>query len=170
MNTAAAALAAATLAASPAPQPADLTTAQLAGQRVIFSYQGKQPPRELVRRVQRGEAAGVMLYARNIRSRAHLKRTLAGLQRAARRSPVRLPLLLLIDQEGGLVQRLPGGPTRSAARVGSTRGAYRTGLQAGTTLRAGEHQREPRAGGRRVPAAARRWSASCAATAAGPRW
>lgn len=114
---------------------APLTDAQLAGQRVIFSYQGKQVPRELVRRVQRGEAAGVMLYARNIRSRAQLRRTLGGLQRAARRSPLHLPLLLLIDQEGGLVQRLPGGPTRSAARVGSTRGAYRTGLQAGTTLR-----------------------------------
>ncbi len=126
---------AATVSASPAPQPADLTTAQLAGQRVIFSYRGDQPPPELVRRVQRGEAAGVMLYARNIRSRAHLKRTLSGLQQAALRSPIRLPLLLLIDQEGGLVQRLPGGPTRSAARVGSTRGAYSTGLQAGTTLR-----------------------------------
>jgi len=102
---------------------------------VIFSYGGKRPPRELVRRVERGEAAGVMLYARNIRSRAQLRRTLSGLQRAARRSPVHLPLLLLIDQEGGFVQRLPGGPTRSAARVGSTLGAYRTGLQAGSTLR-----------------------------------
>ena len=76
-----------------------------------------------------------MLYARNIRSRAHLRRTLAGVQRAARHSPIRLPLLLLLDQEGGLVQRLPGGQTWLAARVGSTRGAYRTGLQAGTTLR-----------------------------------
>ena len=112
-----------------------LSDSQLAGQRVIFSYLGKTPPRELVRRVERGEAAGVMLYARNIRSRAHLRRTLASLQRAARRSPVRLPLLLLIDQEGGFVQRLPGGPTRSAARVGSTRGAFNTGLQAGRTLR-----------------------------------
>jgi beta-N-acetylhexosaminidase len=102
---------------------------------VVFSYPGRQPPRALVRRIERGEAAGVMLYARNIRSRAHLRRTLAGLQRAARRSPVHLPLLLLLDQEGGFVQRLPGGPTRSAARVGSARGAYRTGLQAGSTLR-----------------------------------
>ncbi len=123
------------LAAPAQAQTSRLSDSQLAGQRVIFSYLGKTPPRELVRRVERGEAAGVMLYARNIRSRAHLRRTLASLQRAARRSPVRLPLLLLIDQEGGFVQRLPGGPTRSAARVGSTRGAFDTGLQAGRTLR-----------------------------------
>lgn len=128
-------LAAALLPAAAAAKAPHLSDAQLAGQRVIFSYPTPRVPRALVRRIERGEAAGVMLYARNIRSRAQLRRTLSRLQRAAKRSPVHLPLLLLLDQEGGLVQRLPGGPTRSAARVGSARGAYRTGLQAGTTLR-----------------------------------
>ena len=110
--------------------PPGLTPAQLAGQRVVFAYEGPTPPRALVRRVERGEAAGVVLFARNVRSRAHLRRTLAGLQRAARRSPVKAPLLVMVDQEGGPVLRLPGGPRRSAAQVGAD------GRTAGSALRA----------------------------------
>jgi beta-N-acetylhexosaminidase len=122
-----------------APAPADLTPAQLAGQRVVFAYGGTTPPRTLVRRIERGEAAGVVLFSRNVRSRPHLRRTLASLQRAARRSPVKLPLLVMVDQEGGPVVRLPGGPGRSAAQVGAdgrTATAVTDGRTAGSALRA----------------------------------
>ena len=116
-----------------------LTAAQLAGQRVVFAYPGPRPPRALVRRVRRGQAAGVVLFARNITSPRALRATVAGLQRAARRSPVALPLLVMVDQEGGLVKRLPGGPGRSAAEVGATgsrRAALRDGRSAGLALHA----------------------------------
>ncbi len=119
-----------------APAAADLTPAQLAGQRVVFAYGGATPPRALVRRIERGEAAGVVLFSRNVRSRAHLRRTLAGLQRAARRSPVNAPLLVMVDQEGGLVRRLPGGPRHSPAVVGRTATAVADGRSAGSALRA----------------------------------
>jgi len=124
--------------AAPAAQPAppDLTPAQLAGQRVAFAYSGPTPPRALVRRIERGEAAGVVLFSRNVRSRAHLRNTLAGLQRAARRSPVNAPLLVMVDQEGGPVKRLPGGPRHAAADVGRTSTAVADGRAAGSALRA----------------------------------
>ena len=124
----------ATLAAQPAPR--ELTPAQLAGQRVAFAYAGATPPRALVRRIERGEAAGVVLFSRNVRSRGHLRRTLAGLQRAARRSPVNAPLLVMVDQEGGPVKRLPGGPRHAAADVGRTATAVADGRAAGSALRA----------------------------------
>ena len=116
-----------------------LSTAQLAGQRLVFAYSGGQPPRALVRRVERGQAAGVVLFSRNIPSLPGLRATLRRLQRAARRSPVPLPLLVMVDQEGGLVKRLPGGPGRSAAEAGAAggrRAAFRDGRSAGAALRA----------------------------------
>ena len=126
-------------AAGPAPpEPSRLSAAQLAGQRVVFAYEGTAPPRALVRRVERGRAAGVLLFARNVGNVRQLRQTLARLQRAARRSPVPLPLLVMVDQEGGLVRRLPGGPMRSAAAVGATREgreARRDGRAAGAALR-----------------------------------
>ena len=125
--------------AAPDPDAARLSATQLAGQRVAFAYAGPAPPRALLRRVARGEAAGVVLFARNVGTPARLRRTIASLQRSARRSPVPLPLLVMVDQEGGLVRRLPGGPRRSAAEVGATRdprAARRDGRRAGAALRA----------------------------------
>jgi beta-N-acetylhexosaminidase len=116
-----------------------LSDGQLAGQRVVFAYQGAQPPRALLRRVEAGRAAGVILFAHNVRSRAAVRAAVARLQRAARRSPVRAPLLVMVDQEGGPVRRLPGGPSRSAAAVGATgsaAAARRDGRVAGAALRA----------------------------------
>ena len=124
----------ATLAAQPAPQ--DLTPAQLAGQRVVFAYAGPTPPRALVRRIERGEAAGVVLFSRNVRSRAHLRRTLAGLQRAARRSPVKAPLLVMVDQEGGPVRAPARRPAPRRRRRGARRHRGRDGRTAGSALRA----------------------------------
>ena len=78
-----------------------------------------------------------MLFRRNMRSRA-ASGAPCGLQRAARRSPVKLPLLLMVDQEGGRVTRVPGGPSRGAAGVGSTGAALADGRRAGSALRAGD--------------------------------
>ena len=126
-------------ASAPAPPQAErLTPAQLAGQRVVFAYPGPTPPRALLRRVETGRAAGVIIFSRNVSSPTALRRTLARLQAAARRSPVKAPLLVMVDQEGGAVRRLPGGPTRSAAAVGATgrTGAARAdGRGAGSALR-----------------------------------
>ena len=137
MSPALAAMVAAALSGPPLPAPVDLSSAQLAGQRVAFAYEGIRPPGALVRRIEQGRAAGVILFRRNIRSSAQLRQTMGGLQRAARRSALKLPLLVMVDQEGGRVTRLPGGPGRSAAGVRGARDALADGRTAGRALRAG---------------------------------
>jgi len=104
---------------APAPPSAGLSDGQLAGQRVVLSYPGAVPPDGLLRRIRRGGAAGVILFARNVRSTDQVRRSVAVLQRAARQSPIGEPLLVMVDQEGGAVLRLAGGPARGASQVGA---------------------------------------------------
>jgi beta-N-acetylhexosaminidase len=114
----------ATRAATPrAVELSTLSDAQLAGQRVIYSYSGLTPPTSLLAKVRAGQAAGVIFFGANIASRAQIGRVAAELQAAARQSPVRLPLLLMTDQEGGEVRRLPGEPTLSEKQIGAAKDA-----------------------------------------------
>ncbi len=137
LATAAATLAALAFAvpAAPPPPSAGLSDGQLAGQRVVLSYSGAIPPAGLLRRIRRGGAAGVILFARNVRSTDAVRRSVASLQRAARRSPVKEPLLVMVDQEGGAVRRLGGGPRRPASAVQSTAAARADGGTAARALR-----------------------------------
>jgi len=106
---------------SPAALPA-LSDRQLAGQRVIYSYSGLTPPARLLRRIRHGQAAGVIFFSQNVASRAQVRQVAAELQRAdrSRLNPVREPLLLMTDQEGGLVRRLPGPPGLSEKQIGES--------------------------------------------------
>jgi beta-N-acetylhexosaminidase len=116
---AAIALAAGTATSPAAPDPtAALSVRQLVGQRVIYSYSGTSPSAALRARIARGEAAGVILFASNISSRAGLAATMRSLQSIPRPPGLRAPLLVMIDQEGGLVKRLSGPPGRSPALLG----------------------------------------------------
>ena len=127
-------------AALPAPAIQRLSDAQLAGQRVIYSYPGLTPPRALLRAVRRGQAAGVIFFAGNISSPAQLAAVARQLQRAdaSKRNPVRAPLLLMADQEGGAVRRLPGPPDLSERQIGQAADppgqARQAGLGAAATL------------------------------------
>lgn len=116
-----------------------LSPRQLAGQRVIYSYTGLTPPGSLFTQIRRGQAAGVIFYSENISSEAQIKQVIRELQRAAAQSPVHQPLLMMTDQEGGEVRRLPGAPTRSEKQIGSSRhpaaAARRAGRGAGLNLK-----------------------------------
>jgi len=111
-------------ATDPAPSAAaSLTLGQAVGQRIVVSLPGTTVPDALARQVRRGGVAGVILFARNVASRTQLRALTARLQAERRRGPAALrdrPLLVMIDQEGGLVQRLSGAPSRSAAGMGAT--------------------------------------------------
>jgi beta-N-acetylhexosaminidase len=104
-------------AGAPAGGPAP-TAAQLAGQRVIYSYPGLVPPASLLAHIRAGEAAGVIFFGDNISSAAQIAGVIRTLRSAQRESPVHVPLLLMTDQEGGQVRRLPGQPALSAKQVG----------------------------------------------------
>lgn len=110
---------------------AALSPRQLAGQRVIYGYRGLTPPASLLRRVRTGEVAGVVFFSSNYASRAQMRAAAAMLQRAAAQSPVKLPLLLMVDQEGGAVRRLPGAPVRSEKQIGASADPVLSARQAG---------------------------------------
>jgi beta-N-acetylhexosaminidase len=103
---------------------ANLTPQQLAGQRVIYSYTGFTPPASLLSLISHGEAAGVIFFGDNIGTTPAdltlFKNAVAALKRANRMptNPVKLPLLLMTDQEGGEVRRLPGAPVLSEKMIG----------------------------------------------------
>ncbi|WP_326565808.1 glycoside hydrolase family 3 N-terminal domain-containing protein [Amycolatopsis rhabdoformis] len=115
---AAVAVAVATISAAPAAK--QLTPRQLAGQRVIYSYAGLTPPDTLLQRIRAGEAGGVIFFGENISSSSQIAGVVKQLRDAAAQSPVREPLLLMTDQEGGKVRRLPGEPTLSEKQVGQS--------------------------------------------------
>jgi beta-N-acetylhexosaminidase len=102
------------------PRLPHLTDRQLAGQRVIYSYSGLTPPAELLAKIRAGQVAGVIFFSGNISSQAQLSKVAGELQQAAmsKSDPVREPLLLMTDQEGGMVRRLPGGPAKSEKQIG----------------------------------------------------
>jgi beta-N-acetylhexosaminidase len=95
---------------------------QLAGQRVIYSYAGLTPPSSLIWAIRHGRAAGVIFFGGNVGSSAHIKAVARELQQAnaAKTNPVRMPLLLMTDQEGGVVRRLSGPPVPSAKQIGAS--------------------------------------------------
>jgi beta-N-acetylhexosaminidase len=104
------------------PRLGRLSAGQLAGQRVIYSYPGLTPPDALLQLIRRGEAAGVIFFPANISSPAQLAAVARQLQRASMspQNPVHEPLLLMTDQEGGSVRRLPGAPQLSEKRIGQS--------------------------------------------------
>jgi beta-N-acetylhexosaminidase len=125
----------------PAAVIARLTDRQLAGQRVIYSYRGLTPPARLLWLIRHGEAAGVIFFAGNISGTAQMASVASKLRQAnaSRLNPVRLPLLLMTDQEGGQVRRLPGAPARSEKQIGRSAhpaaAARRAGASAASNLR-----------------------------------
>ena len=103
-----------------AARSATLSDAQLVGQRLVVGFDGESPPRELRRRIRAGRIAGVVLFEDNFDSRAAARALVRKLQSIRRPTELADPLLILVDQEGGLVKRLDGPPGLSAAEMGSS--------------------------------------------------
>lgn len=110
---------------------AKMSTAELVGQRITTGYVGTTPPRSVLRAVRAGRVGGVILFTNNMPTPATAKRAIDRLQRwaAAGDQP---ELFVMIDQEGGIVQRLPQiPPTRSPASIGRSSDPARAGRAQG---------------------------------------
>jgi beta-N-acetylhexosaminidase len=109
-----------------------LTDQQLAGQRVIYSYPGSTPPQSLLSDIRNGLAAGVIFFGENISSASQIAGVVTQLRQAQAASPIQVPLLLMTDQEGGLVRRLPGDPALSEKQIGQSPDPVAAATAAGT--------------------------------------
>jgi beta-N-acetylhexosaminidase len=108
---------------------------RLVGQSIVARLGAKGPDQDLLKRVRQGRVGGVIAFNRDA---TKLKADIATLQQAARAgdSP---PLLVMIDQEGGDVKRLPQGPPNASpaqlSKSGDENQSLDQGKATGTYLR-----------------------------------
>jgi beta-N-acetylhexosaminidase len=82
----------------------DLTLEQQVGQLIVLSFAGSAPPPYVLEALRRKRVAGVILFGGNIRSPEQLRALTAALRRTGGRP------IVAVDQEGGLVRRIPWAP------------------------------------------------------------
>ncbi len=114
-----------------------LAAPQLAGERVVAGLQGTGISPRLRKAIRQGRIAGVVLFAASFPSRSAGRKLVARLQAIKRPRGLRDPLLIMVDQEGGLVKRVGGAPTLSARQIGDQGAAVarRQGRRTAANLR-----------------------------------
>ena len=109
--------------------------AESLGQMIVARFTGPRPSESFLARIRAGEVGGVILFSDNVSGGLTAARALtAELQHAAREGN-QPPLLIMTDQEGGEVKRLPGPPTLSPATMTSSAVAFAQGQATGRLLR-----------------------------------
>ncbi len=101
-----------------------LSIPRLAGERIVVGFEGTAVSSRLERAIAEGRVAGLVAFADNFPTRAAGRRLIARLQAIPRPPALRRPLLIMTDQEGGLVKRLGGAPSVSAAEMGARGAAF----------------------------------------------
>jgi beta-N-acetylhexosaminidase len=108
---------------------------RLVGQTIVAKLGKRGADQELLRRIRRGRVGGLLAFPRNAQS---LRADVQELQAVAEQGD-NPPLLVLIDQEGGDVKRLPEGPPdRSPQQLGAADDASESeaqGRETGAYLR-----------------------------------
>lgn len=109
------------------------------GQLLVVGFPGTEPTPELIDLIQNHHVGNIVLFSRNVQSTQQLRGLTTRLQELAREAGQRLPLLIAIDQENGMVRRLgedatlfPGNMTLGA--VGSEQAAYEVARASGLEL------------------------------------
>jgi beta-N-acetylhexosaminidase len=108
----------------------------LVGARLVVGMEGTTPSAGLLDRIRRGRVGGVILMGANVRSAPQVRALTTALRAAADQGGRKL--LIMTDQEGGLVRRFRWAPPAVSAETLGTRteGAIRrSGRATGTALR-----------------------------------
>ena len=115
-----------------APSSSSTNLAIEAGYHVIYSYSGTDPPSGLLDLIREGVVGGIILFGDNVVD--DLSSVVDSFQDAYSQSPqyAGSPLLILTDQEGGQVRRLPGGPQLSELDIGSSSNPTQAATLAGS--------------------------------------
>lgn len=125
-------------AASPA-VAAGPTVGQLIGQKLVVAMSGTTPTADLLGRIARGEVGGVILFGPNIVSSSQVVALTRQLHAAAIAGG-QPRLLVMVDQEGGSIKRIPWAPPTLSppqmGALGSTRRARLQGQATGVALKA----------------------------------
>ncbi|HYT37084.1 MAG TPA: glycoside hydrolase family 3 N-terminal domain-containing protein, partial [Ktedonobacteraceae bacterium] len=118
-----------------------MTLEEQIGQLLMVGFWGSTPSLEIIDLMQRYHVGNVILFSRNIHDTQQVLELTQKLQAIAKEAGQRYPLLIAIDQENGIVQRLgdlvtlfPGNMALGA--TGSEEIAYKVALATGNELKA----------------------------------
>ncbi len=81
------------------------------GQMFMVGFEGGTPTDHILHLIKEYQVGGIILFSRNIQTPAQLRNLIHQLQAQACQTDLGLPLLVAIDQEGGIVTRLTRGFT-----------------------------------------------------------
>ncbi len=117
-----------------------MTLKEQIGQRLMTGFHGTELTDEYRRVVREHKIANVILFRENIESCAQLRRICGEIQKLVREETGH-GALIAIDQEGGIVSRLPADGVNvpgamAIAATGDPANAYKAGLLTGRQLRA----------------------------------
>ncbi len=118
-----------------------MTLEEQIGQTLMVGFPGTSASQEVIELIQRYHVGNILLFSRNVRDGEQVRALTRRLQEAAREAGHTYPLLIAIDQENGIVQRLgeaatlfPGNMALGA--IGSQEVAFDVARATGRELRA----------------------------------
>ena len=85
----------------------ELTVKQMLGQKLVFGFHGAELPEEFIALIREYKIGNVILFRRNVESGAQLRRLCNQIQTVVQ-EVTGYPAFIVIDQEGGIVSRMPG--------------------------------------------------------------
>lgn len=99
----------------------EMTIREMLGQKLIFGFHGTQFSEEFIDLVKTYKIGNVILFLRNVESEGQLRRLCGEIQTLIRQE-TGYPAFIVIDQEGGMVSRLPpeGVNVPGAMALGAT--------------------------------------------------
>ena len=118
-----------------------MTLEEQIGQLLMVGFWGTTPSPEIIDLIQRYHIGNVILFSRNIHDTLQVLELTQELQEIAREAGQRYPLLIAIDQENGIVQRLGDSTTifpgnMALGAIGSEEIAYEVAMATGNELKA----------------------------------
>ena len=118
-----------------------MTLEEQIGQVLAIGFYGLMPSSETIDLIQKYHVGSIILFKRNIQSARQVRDLTAYLQHLAHEAGHQQPLLIMIDQENGMVRRFgqqttmfPGNMALGA--IGSEQVAYEVALATGRELKA----------------------------------
>src|ERR1700738_1709571 len=118
-----------------------MTLEEQIGQTLMVGFRGTTPSQEVIDLIQRYHVGNIILFSRNVHDANQVRTLTHSLQQVAREAGHTHPLLIAIDQENGIVQRIgeavtlfPGNMALGA--IGSEQIAYEVALATGRELKA----------------------------------
>ncbi len=83
-----------------------MTLEEQIGQILMVGFSGSTPPQEIIELIERHRVGNIILFSRNVHEAEQVYALTHQLQEHARKAGQRYPLLIAIDQENGIVQRM----------------------------------------------------------------